>query len=324
MPLTTPVGNTWSLLVLPSALILALAAAALPAAQPDRRVALTFDDLPGVSRAGTLEDFQRMNGQILDALVRHHTPAIGFVNEGKLEVPGERDARVRLLDDWLEAGMALGNHTYGHRGLTNTPAEEFERDVLRGEAVTRRLVEARKGRLEFFRHPMTQTGPTLATRDRVEKFLATHGYRVAPFTIEDSDYMFALIYDDAVGREDIEGVERIRDAYLAHQARMVEWFEQLSRETFGREIAQVLLIHVNRLNGDVLPEAIEAMTRGGYRFVPLETALSDPAYLTPDGYVGRFGPSWLHRWRVALGLSNRLRDEPEPPEWVVEAYQRLQ
>lgn len=310
--------------VLPVLSFLALAVVALPATQPDRTVALTFDDLPGVARAGTLEDFQQMNGRMLEALGRHEIPAIGFVNEGKLDVPGERAERIQLLDDWLQAGMALGNHTYGHRGLTNTPVEEVERDVLRGEAVTRRLVEAHQGRLEFFRHPMTQTGATQDTRDRFESFLAAHGYRVAPFTIEDADYMFALVYEDAVRRGDTEAAGRVRAAYRTHQTRMFEWFEHLSRETFGREIAQILLVHVNRLNGDVLPEALEAMVRRGYRFVSLDAALADPAYLTPDGYVGRFGPSWLHRWRVALGQPNRLPDEPDPPGWVIEAYERLQ
>jgi hypothetical protein len=171
---------------------------------------------------------------------------------------------------------------------------------------------------------MTQTGSTPETRERFEAFLTSHGYRVAPFTIEDSDYIFALVYDDAVRREDGRTAERVLSAYLEHQTRMFEWFEQLSRETFGREIPQILLIHVNRLNGDSLAEAVDAMTRRGYRFVSLEAALGDPAYRTPDGYVGPFGPSWLHRWRVSLGMPNRLRDEPDPPRWVLDAFQRLQ
>jgi hypothetical protein len=51
--------------------------------------------------------------------------------------------------------------------------------------------------------------------------------------------------------------------------------------------------------------------------------LRDSAYHTPDRYVGRFGPSWLHRWRVGLGLPSRLRDEPDPPQWVLDRYQKL-
>jgi hypothetical protein len=38
--------------------------------------------------------------------------------------------------------------------------------------------------------------------------------------------------------------------------------------------------------------------RRGYRWVTLGEAMKDPAYKTPDDFVGTNGPSWLHRWRV--------------------------
>ena len=66
--------------------------------------------------------------------------------------------------------------------------------------------------------------------------------------------------------------------------------------------------------------------RSAPRIAPLSsrtTALRDPAYSTPDEYVGRNGPSWLHRWRVGLGLPSRLRDEPDLPDWALQAYQDL-
>ncbi len=47
--------------------------------------------------------------------------------------------------------------------------------------------------------------------------------------------------------------------------------------------------------------------------------MKDAAYATPDDLVTTYGPSWLHRWRVAKKLPPRMRDEPEPPQWVVEA-----
>jgi hypothetical protein len=62
----------------------------------------------------------------------------------------------------------------------------------------------------------------------------------------------------------------------------------------------------------------------GYAFVSLEEALRDPAYGTPDTYIGTNGPSWLHRWRTGLGLPSRLRDEPDLPAWAYQAYRALQ
>jgi peptidoglycan/xylan/chitin deacetylase (PgdA/CDA1 family) len=289
-----------------------------------RTVAITYDDLPGIVLRNRLETLTDVNAGLLRVLTEFNVPAIGFVNEGKLDVPGEREARTALLTRWLDAGLALGNHTYSHRGLTNTLLAEYQADVLKGEEVTRPMVEARGGAFEFFRHPMTQTGPTREVRDGFERFLAEHGYRIAPFTIEDADYIFARVYDVALEAGDVEQAARIRHAYLEHQTSKFVFFEQLSIDTFGREIPQILLVHVNRLNADVAAESYQRMTARGYRFVSLEVALNDEAYRTPDGYVGRFGPSWLHRWRVGLGKPNRLPEEGDPPAWVIEAFERIQ
>ena len=297
--------------------LLALALAGAPA---PRRIAITFDDLPGVGHPATLAGLRDMNAKVLAALAEAKAPAIGFVNEDKLQVDGERDARTALLASWLDAGLALGNHTYSHVGLTATPLAAYEEDVVRGDVVTRRLLSARGRTLAFFRHPYTQTGPTKEAKGAFERFLAAHGFRVAPFTIEDADYIFAALYDDARAKGDEALVRRVLDAYLAHQDTMTEFFERLAREAFGRDVPQVLLIHVSALNGDAAPQLLARLAARGYAFVTLEEALSDPAYATPDLFVGPYGPSWLHRWRVAQKLPDRRKDEPDPPKWILEAY----
>ncbi len=44
--------------------------------------------------------------------VKQRIPAIGFVNENKLESGGTVDpARVKLLERWLDAGLELGEPT---------------------------------------------------------------------------------------------------------------------------------------------------------------------------------------------------------------------
>jgi peptidoglycan/xylan/chitin deacetylase (PgdA/CDA1 family) len=304
-----------------------LASSALAAPPAPRKVAVTYDDLPGVGHPATLAGLREMNAKVLAALGKARVPAIGFVNEDKLQVDGERDARTALLAAWLDAGLALGNHTFSHKGLSGTPLPEYEDDVVRGDSVTRRLVAARGGArggtAPFFRHPYTQTGPTKEIKDAFGRFLAARGYRVAPFTIEDADYLFAALYDDARAKGDETLAARLRDADLAHQDVMTSYLEELSKEAFGREISQVLLVHVNALNGDAAEEMLGRLTARGYAFVALEDALADPAYATPDLWVGRNGPSWLHRWRVALKLPDRMRDEPDPPRWVMDAYAAL-
>lgn len=48
--------------------------------------------------------------------------------------------------------------------------------------------------------------------------------------------------------------------------------------------------------------------------------MRDPAYATrEDGYRGRFGPSWLHRWSMAEQKSKEFyAGEPVVPKWVLD------
>lgn len=302
-----------------AALLVLLVPAANPSAQPVRRIALTFDDLPGVSRRHSLEALDDMSTRLLATLRISKVPAIGFVNEGGLDVDGERDARIAILRQWIVAGMTLGNHTYSHTSLSRTPLAKYEADVLKGEVITRQLLAHVNQQPRWFRHPFTHTGPTLDIKMAFERFLAEHGYRVAPFTIETADYAFAAVYDDALIRVDQATADRAMTGYLDHQDRMVLWAETLSRETFGRDIPQILLSHVNRLNADAMPELLRRLRARGYVFTTMEQAMEDEAYRTPDVFVGTFGPSWLHRWRVALKLQSRLKEEPDAPAWVLTA-----
>ena len=86
----------------------------------------------------------------------------------------------------------------------------------------------------------------------------------------------------------------------------------------GREIAQTLLIHVNQLNHDCLPDLIAMMKRRGYRIVSLTEALKDPAYGADESFVADNGISWIHRWGATKGLPAKM--EPDPPAWVNTAY----
>lgn len=283
-----------------------------------RAIAVTFDDLPGVLARPTADELVDINRRLLATLRIAGAPAIGFVNEGKLDVEGERDQRTAILRSWVDAGMTLGNHGYNHAGFNDATLADYEADVLRGERVTRPLLEAKGKTLAWYRAPFNQTGPTLDAKTRFEAFAREHGYRIAPFTVEASDYLFTTFYETAIGDGKQKQADQVMTEYLEFQDRMMDWAQAFSVETFGREIPQVLLCHVNRINADAMPELLRRLRARGYRFVTLDEAARDPAYQTADEYVGRNGISWLHRWRVAMKLPPRLDGEPDPPRWVVQ------
>lgn len=296
---------------------------ALSSPDEPREVAVTFDDLPMSGTAVPLVRMQAMTARLTAAIAAHGLPVVGFVNESKLRVEGESQQRAALLEQWLDAGAELGNHTDSHPSLHTTPLEEYQRDVIRGETVTRGLLEARGGKLRWFRHPFLRTGPTRAVRDEFERFLAGRGYRVAPVTLDNSDWIFAAVYADAKGRDDRETMQRVARDYAPYMGAMLDYYENLAQRLLGRPIRHVLLLHANELNADHLEALVAMFRRRGYRFVTLEAALEDSAYRLPDDYAGPAGVSWLHRWAFTRGLGQTWREEPEPPAGVMELYRSL-
>ncbi len=301
----------------------ALAGVPSAAAAEARTMAITLDDLPATP-ANDLAEMRRITKGVLDALGRHRVTAVGFVNEAKLEPQAEREQRKDLLRQWLDAGHELGNHTYSHADLQTTPLEAYEREVVRGEEETRRLEAERGHGLRFFRHPYTHTGPTLETRTAFEAFLGARGYTIAPFSIEVFDYGFDLLRRRALERHDRTAVESLRAAYLEHALAATTFMESLAHDTFGRALPQILLVHANGTNAEALDELLARLAARGYRFLPLEEALADEAWHTPDRYVGPYGPSWLHRFQLALGRPMHVEQEPDPPKWVLDQYRAAQ
>lgn len=282
---------------------------------------MTVDDLPAISTHNTLEVHGEITRKLVAGFVSHRIPAIGFVNEGKLKREGKlQPARVALLEQWLDAGLGLGNHTYSHPSLFRTPLEEFQRNVLSGEKVTRRLLASRSLDLRYFRHPYLNTGPDLETKTAFEAFLTSHGYRVAPVSIDNAEWIFARAYDRALDEEDAELAERIARAYLEYMDAMFAYSEQQSTALLGYELKQTLLIHANRLNADHVDGLVAMIERRGYRFISLDEALHDEAYDREDRYTGRAGITWLHRWAITEGKSEDFfGTQPEPPAFVHEA-----
>lgn len=306
-------------------LVLVLASLALaPApAHAQRAVAVTLDDLPFAG--GPLGEAVRATDALLAALAAHGVSADVFVVGARVEVDGEVAARRALLRRWRDAGHALQNHSYSHPRYSETDVAAYLADVERGhEVVAGVLAEtpaARGG--TFFRAPFNDLGRSAATRAALQRSLAGRGARLAPFTVEHGDWMFNAVYTAALDWGDDALARRVAAAYLAQLDVAFAFAERLSAETFGREVPQVFLLHANRINADVLGDVLARLERRGYAFVTMDEAVADPAYATADGYTAHWGVSWLHRWRAGLGLPARLRGEPEPPAWLVEAYEAL-
>ncbi len=292
-----------------------------------RSVVITVDDLPGALPGndfayGDLKELQKINRGIPAALKAHHAWAIGFVNERKLQMAGERDARAELLQMWLDAGLLLGNHNYAHDDFSNTPLQKYEDDLVRGEVVTEALLKASGQSEKYFRHPYLNTGITMEAKTAFDTFLKERGYTIAPVTIEDADYVFNDALAHALEKKDKKMAAKAKKEYLEYVDTVFDYAEKESAEMFGRQIPQIILVHDNALNLECLDALLTKLEKRGYKFVSLDAALADPAYATADLYVGT-GILWMDRWKLALGMKLDLSKGPEPPVWAEQIFEQM-
>jgi peptidoglycan/xylan/chitin deacetylase (PgdA/CDA1 family) len=171
-------------------------------------------------------------------------------------------------------------------------------------------------RVRYFRHPFLFTGRDEETRRAVDDFLARRGLAVAKVTIDDSDWVFARALDRTTGELRV----RVAAEYVPYMESKAAYFERLSLRLFGRDVPQVLLLHANHANAELLGDLLAMLRRHGYAFVPLEEALADPAYGSADAFYGGAGISWLERWAMTSGVDRAvLREDPAVPPFVMEA-----
>lgn len=289
---------------------------------PQRAISITIDDLPaGAASSMTGKEILDMTTKLLGTLRDQKIPVVGFVNERKLYKFGEVDDRIKALNMWLDYGFELGNHTFSHASLNRVGLKNWEEDVIRGETVTRLLMEQHHMQLRYLRHPYLDVGRDLETRRQAEAFLVERGYRIAPITMDAWDWMYAGVYEDARRRGDSALEQQLVSSYLSYTSQVFDYYEKLSRDLIGYEPSQIILLHANWLEADHIGELLDLLRKRGYQFITLQDALSDAAYSMPDEFVGEEGTNWIDHWAITRGRPPR--DTPVFPQWVIDRSKAL-
>ncbi len=284
-------------------------------------VAMTVDDLPLTSvvplthSAAEARKAEHVNTAILDAFSRNHIPATGFVIEQRVEEIGVPASR-KVLEQWTRSGFDLGNHLYSHPDVNTLSVDRIEREIVDGESTFGPLLKE-KGRIpQFLRFPYNHTGDTKEKHDAIAAFMAKHGYRLAPCTIDNTDYEFNITYTLALERKDEAIAAKVKAAYLAYTATEIDWYSALNKQVFGYEPPHVMLLHDSLLNADTIEEVLSLFEEREYRFVSLNEALKDHAYAVPETFITKFGPMWGYRWAREKQVKVEGHNEPNPPAWI--------
>ncbi len=291
--------------------LLGFAFAVTLTARAQKYVAFTMDDLPFV---GNYDSASIYSEGILQAFDKFGIKAVGFVNDKF--VLDQKDKGTKVLQAWLEKGHELGNHTFSHMSLTESPLEDYIEDIKAGQQYSAELQKKYNGQeMRYFRHPYLQTGNDSLKRYGLEAALQGMSLQAVPVTLDGSDWYFNQAYVKSNRKEEIA------KAYINYTLDNVAYLEKLTAEIHEGSAAHIFLVHANPLNAKYLSTILQALKDRGYQFISVDKALSHPIYQKPDTVIVPGGFSWLHRWRISAKQKTSLK-EPEIPRFVKEAYEK--
>lgn len=245
-------------------LTLALLCLSLTARAAD--LAITIDDF-------NLSDGPRLTAQqkdeaILAALAKHKVQAALFVTTKFQRGPFEESR----LKAWDTAGHVIANHTQSHKNLNGMTADAFNADILAAEKVLAPLPHFQK----IFRFPMLKEGDTAAKRDAVRTFLAAHGYKQGPVTIDTSDWYIASRLSDRLKAQPQASIDGYRTYYIEHVLQRAEYYASLAKKVVGHDVPHTILLHHNLALALFLDDLIRTLEKKGWHFIAPATAFADP------------------------------------------------
>jgi peptidoglycan/xylan/chitin deacetylase (PgdA/CDA1 family) len=290
-------------------LLLGLLLAAAPAAA-QKRIALTFDDVPRARDSFLTPDerTERLIAALRDARVPQ---AAFFVTTGNLDRPDGAGGEVRIAA-YVAAGHVIANHSHSHLWATRTPVADYLADLDRAT----RWLEGRPGYRPWYRFPFLDEGrDTPERRDALRAALRERDLTSGYVTVDSYDWYLDQLVDRAAAAGTEIDRDALRDLYVEMIVESAEFTDGIARETIGRSPAHVLLLHETDLSALYIADAVAALRERGWEIVSADAAFADPiATEEPDSMFlggGRIAALANARGRPRTELVPRWNEEDE-------------
>lgn len=274
------------------ALLLGLAFAltsivAAPVFAQQKRIALTFDDVPN-SDGPWLNDDERAARIIAELNKTGVKQAAFFLNPSRLVTVPDANAdtiaraeRGRAhVDAYVGAGHVIANHSNTHPGLSGTPATAYLADIDQAQ----QWLNGRKGFRPWFRYPYLDEGrQDKAKRDPVRVGLKDRGLLNAYATVDGLDWKFETMAADAVKAGKAVDRAALGKLFVETHVEAANFFEGLAIKTLGRSPAQVMLLHENDMAALYVGDLVRALEADGWTIITADEAFADPiSKMEPD------------------------------------------
>jgi peptidoglycan/xylan/chitin deacetylase (PgdA/CDA1 family) len=272
-----------------------------PLAAAEKRIALSFDDVPR-QRGAFLDPDDRTKKLIAALKAAGVGQAAFFINPGRLDSDDGKGGAARI-DDYVKAGHVIANHGWSHLRLSDTATDAFIADIDRADAWLRQ----RAGYRPWFRYPyLDEGGHDVAKRNAVRRSLSERRLSNGYVTADGSDWHLEGLAIDAVRAGKALDMDALRKLYVASQMSGVAYHDELARRALGRAPAHMLLLHETDLAALFLGDLVAELKRHGWTIVSADVAYADP--------IGRAVPDVPYASGTVTGMIARARGVT-PPYW---------
>ncbi len=282
------------------------------------KVAITIDDVPNTKKFER-DSFQTKLLNQLDTLC---IPVTVFINERMIYKTKYVTKNFNLLNQWTKRNYStIGNHTFAHSRYSDVGFVNFTKDIEKGEAIIKELLNLYQKELKYFRFTYNDLGNDSMQKRQIETYLIEKKYVITPFTIESSDWIFNYLYEYYLSNNNKQEAQRIANSYIDITLEYFHYFDSLSVNQYGRRINQIFLCHDNSINADYIGILVQKLKEDGYSFVSLDEAMQDNVYKQENNYNKKWGISWFYRWMTNKEEMKRLmNNEPD----ILEIYKEYQ
>lgn len=291
------------------AILLILWAVILAVAPPlhaqDKRIALTFDDVPRGAGAffSPEERTARLIAALREAGVRQ---AAFFVTTGNLDTPDGAGGEARIAA-YVAAGHVIANHSHSHWHLDQTGAEAYLADLDRAAA----WLEGRAGYRPWFRYPfLDEGGRDMAKRDALRAGLAARGLRNGYVTADGSDWHLEALTVEAARAGKAMDMAALRKLYLQSQMSGIAYHDALAEATLGRSPPQVMLLHETDLAALFIADLVAELRKEGWTIITADEAYADAELAAAMPNVPHTSGTLVEMMAWERGV------EPPPPLWM--------
>ena len=247
-------------------------------AEAQKRIAFSFDDVPR-GRGAFFTPNERTRRLIAGLHKAGIKQAAFYVVPGQIGHDDGIGGEERIAA-YVAAGHVIADHSFTHPHLNVLSAADYVADIDKAEA----WLKGREGRRPWFRYPfLDEGGDDKVKVEAVRSALKARGLQNGYVTIDGSDWNMETLTVDAAKAGKAIDMDALRTLYVETMVGAADFADGLARKTWGRQPAQMLLLHETDLAALFIADLAEALRKDGWTIITADEAYADPiSELTPD------------------------------------------